>query len=149
MAFRDKLKQIFYINDTPHRIALSFSIGIFMGISPFLGLHTVGAIFLAWVFRLNKLVAFIGVAVLNPWTLVPVYSLCLWVGAKLTGVKQIIPDIDWADLTILTFMEKLGYLVVPFIVGTLIIAVISAVISYFIIHKIASKYKPVMAENKQ
>ncbi|MBI4837553.1 MAG: DUF2062 domain-containing protein [Nitrospirae bacterium] len=51
MAFRDKLKQIFYINDTPHRIALSFSIGIFMGISPFLGLHTVGAIFLAWVFR--------------------------------------------------------------------------------------------------
>ncbi|MBI5194709.1 MAG: DUF2062 domain-containing protein [Nitrospirae bacterium] len=149
MAFRDKLKQIFYINDTPHRIALSFSIGIFMGISPFLGLHTVGAIFLAWVFRLNKLVAFAGVAMLNPWTLVPVYSLCLWVGAKLTGVKQIIPDIDWADLTILTFMEKLGYLVVPFIVGTLIIAVISALISYFIIHKIASKYKPAVMENKQ
>lgn len=149
MAFRDKLKQIFYINDTPHRIALSFSIGIFMGISPFLGLHTIGAIFLAWVFRLNKLVAFVGVAMLNPWTLVPVYSLCLWVGAKLTGVKQIIPNIDWGALTILTFMEKLGYLVVPFIVGTLIIAVISAVISYFIIHKIASKYRLVTTENKQ
>ncbi|MBI4837554.1 MAG: hypothetical protein HY806_00040 [Nitrospirae bacterium] len=46
-------------------------------------------------------------------------------------------------------MEKLGYLLVPFIVGTLIIAVVSAVISYFIIHKIASKYKPVIVENKQ
>ncbi|MBI4709919.1 MAG: DUF2062 domain-containing protein [Nitrospirae bacterium] len=132
-----------------YKLYKRISIGIFMGISPFLGLHTVGAIFLAWVFRLNKLVAFVGVAMLNPWTLVPVYSLCLWVGAKLTGVKQIIPDIDWADLTILTFMEKLGYLLVPFIVGTLIIAVVSAVISYFIIHKIASKYKPVIVENKQ
>ena len=69
--FRDKFRSIFQIKEPPHRIALSFAMGVFMGISPLLGLHYIGAVLIAMIFRLNKLVAIIGVSVNNPWTIAP------------------------------------------------------------------------------
>ncbi|MBI4687517.1 MAG: DUF2062 domain-containing protein [Nitrospirae bacterium] len=141
MAFKDKFRQIFYINDTPHRIALSFAIGVFMGIAPLVGLHIVGALAAAWLLRLNKLVAFAGVCVLNPWTIVPMYSFSLWLGVKLMGMTSVIPQIDWGNESLLHIMKKLSHLLIPFVIGTSILSIISTPISYFIIKKIAIKYK--------
>lgn len=141
MAFRDKFRQIFFINDTPHRIALAFAVGIFMGIAPLIGLHIVGTLALAWILRLNKLVTFAGACVLNPWTIVPIYSFSLWFGAKLMGIKHLIPNIDWNNITLTSFIKELGSLILPFIVGTFALGAISALISYFIIRNIVSRYR--------
>ncbi|MBI5049855.1 MAG: DUF2062 domain-containing protein [Nitrospirae bacterium] len=141
MAFRDKLKQILYINDTPHHIAISFAFGIFMGITPLFGLHAIGTIFLAWLFRLNKLVAIAGAAILNPWTVVPIYSFSLWLGAKLMGLKHILPDINWSHITITSFIEKLSPLILPLVVGTLLLGIVCSAASYFIIRNLVIRYR--------
>ena len=143
MSIRDRLRQILKVKDTPHRIAMAFALGVFMGISPLLGLHTVGAFFLAWLLGLNRLVAIIGVYITNPWTIAPIYSFCLWVGAKLTGLERIIPTIGWSDVTVMVYMSELKPLIIPFLVGTMVVGSLSAVVSYFIIHWAVVKYRNV------
>jgi len=152
--FRDKLRGIFQVKDTPHRIAMAFALGVFMGISPLVGLHFIGAFFLAWIFRLNKLVTLIGASINNPWTIVPISSLCIWVGAKLTGIKKVLPEVDWGSLTLtgivsklidmdnfILILKKMTPLLTAFVVGSLVICIISAIASYFIIHSLATRYR--------
>ena len=143
MAFREKFRSIFYVKDTPRRIALAFAIGVFMGISPFLGFHTIGAFFLAWLFGLNRLVAVVGVYLNNPWTMVPIYTFCTWVGAKLIGMKQLLPDIDWKNITFMDMIDKLAHLILPFFVGTITVGIVAAITSYFIIQIMVTRYKKI------
>ncbi|RJR18002.1 MAG: DUF2062 domain-containing protein [Nitrospiraceae bacterium] len=155
---RDKLRAIFNVQDTPHRIALAFAFGVFMGISPFLGLHYAGGIFLAWLFRLNRLVAIIGISVNNPWTLVPISTLSVWTGAKLMGIKQVLPEVDWGSISFMTVVEwgkslitepgkfidlaiTLLPLIKAFVAGSFVVCTLSAIISYVIISKLANRYK--------
>jgi len=152
--FRDKFRGIFNIKDTPHRIAMAFALGVFMGISPLIGLHYLGAFFLAWLFRLNKLVTLIGASVNNPWTIVPISSFSVWVGAKLIGLKKVLPDVDWGNVTItnivskFTDMDKLIYLmkelmplIASFFVGSMIMCTITSVASYFILQMLVIRYR--------
>ncbi len=152
--FKDTFRSIFNVKDTPQRIALAFAMGVFMGISPLLGLHYILALFLAWILRLNKLVAVVGVSVNNPWTIVPISSFCVWIGAKLMGIKQVLPEVDWGSVSLTGVMTKLTDLdnfillvkelmplIKSFFVGSFLIGTISAVISYFIIQPLATKYQ--------
>jgi uncharacterized protein (DUF2062 family) len=120
---------------------MAFALGVFMGISPLLGLHTIGAFFIAWLLRLNRLVAIIGVYITNPWTIVPIYTFCIWVGARLTGLEKIIPAVNWNDVSFMVFMGELKHLIIPFLVGSIVVGSISAIISYFIIHWAVVKYR--------
>ncbi len=134
MGFRDRLRGILSIKDSPHRLATAFAMGVFIGVSPLLGLHTVLGIALAWIFRLNKIVTMTGVFVTNPWTIVPIYSFSVWVGAKFLGITHIIPDVDWAHLKFSALFSELRPLLMPFVIGTLFVGFVSSVISYFIIY---------------
>lgn len=153
MAFRDKFRGIFLAKDTPHRIALAFALGVFMGISPLLGLHYIGGFFFAWIFRLNKLVTFIGVSVNNPWTMVPIFSFCIWVGKKLIGIKQVLPKVNWKGMTLtnisrFTDMDNFIYLInelmpllASFFVGSFVVCTFAAIASYFIIQTLVIRYR--------
>lgn len=152
--FRDKFRGIFQVKETPHRIALAFSIGVFMGISPLIGLHYIGGFFIAWLLRLNKLVTLIGVSVNNPWTIVPISSFSVLVGAKLIGIKQVLPEVDWKNVTLTSIissftnidnfiytLNKLMPLLASFFVGSFVLCIVGAVASYFIIQIMVAKYR--------
>lgn len=156
--FKYKLKSVFLVKDSPHHIAMAFAMGVFIGISPFLGLHYIGAFCLAWLFRLNKFVALVGVTVNNPWTIVPISSFCAWFGARLIGINQVLPEVDWKGITlmkiagwlknlvtdfdnIIMLVRELMPLIKSFFVGSLVIGAVSAVASYFIIQHLAARYR--------
>ncbi|GBE03845.1 hypothetical protein BMS3Abin09_00768 [bacterium BMS3Abin09] len=154
--FRDKFRAIFQVNEPPHRIALAFAMGVFMGISPLLGLHYIGAVLLAMLFRLNKIVSIIGVSVNNPWTIVPLSTFCVWFGAKLLRIKQVLPVVDWENISLssiamkFTDFEKLMHMIrdlwpllSAFFVGSFIICTISSIASYFIILRLAGRYRKI------
>lgn len=134
MGLRDKLREIVRIKESPRRIALAFAVGVFLGMSPFLGLHTVMGIAAAYAFRFNKFVTMVGVYVTNPWTIVPIYTFSTWFGAKLMGMEQVIPDIDWNNLTLSSFFSEMRHLLWPYLLGTTLISIISAVAGYFVIY---------------
>ncbi|WP_333653065.1 DUF2062 domain-containing protein [Dissulfurispira sp.] len=139
MALRDKLAAIFSVKDSPKKIAISFAVGVFIGMSPILGLHTVLGIAAAWIFRLNKFVTIIGVYVTNPWTIVPIYTFATWFGAKLLGVKKIIPAIDWNNISFNYLLNEMSHLLLPFVFGTTLLGLLSAIAGYIIIYQAAMR----------
>ncbi|GAB4537525.1 MAG: hypothetical protein Fur0020_06190 [Thermodesulfovibrionia bacterium] len=141
MGYIDKFRGILYIKDTPQRIALSFAFGAFWGCSPLLGLHTIGAFFIAWLLGLNRFIAVAGAYVTNPWTIVPIYTFSLWLGAKVIGVEDVMPDIDWSNISALGLINEIKHLLLPFIVGTSIFGIIVAVIGYLTIYYLVLRYQ--------
>jgi uncharacterized protein len=79
------MDQLLHIDDTPERTATAFALGVFVGFSPFLGLHTLLAIVAAFLFNLNRVAVLLGVYVNLPWFLAPYYAIATMVGAELTG----------------------------------------------------------------
>ena len=122
-------------------MAIAFAIGVFIGMSPLLGIHTILGLLAAWVFRLNRLITIVGVYITNPWTIVPIYSFGTWIGAKIIGMDNLIPAIDWSHITFVGFFKEFRPLLLPFLIGNTAIGIVSAVVSYILIYKAAKKYR--------
>jgi len=52
------MEDLFGSMDSPQKKALSIALGVFIGLSPFWGFHTIIVLFLAIVLKLNKAIAF-------------------------------------------------------------------------------------------
>lgn len=138
---RDRIKNVLQLNDSPNKLALAFALGVFIAFSPTLGLHTISCILLAWAFRLSKLVVLTAAFINNPWTIVPMYGFCLWVGIKVTGSGAAIPNIAWNELSLTNVYFILKPYLWPFIVGTLLVGVLAAAASYAVIYWAAVRYR--------
>jgi uncharacterized protein (DUF2062 family) len=129
------------LDDTPHKLALAFAIGIFIAFSPWLGLHIVSCIVFAQVFRVSKLVVLTAAFVNNPWTMVPMYAFCLWFGARITASDMSIPEIAWTEIGFRDLFTVLKPFLWPFIAGTLAAGTIAAVVSYFVFYWAVVRYR--------
>jgi uncharacterized protein (DUF2062 family) len=107
--------------------------------SPLLGVHTLLALLFAWIFRLNKFVTIVGVYVTNPWTIVPIYSFGTWIGARLLGINDIMPHIDWANLSMKELLHTFRPLLLPFVLGSTILGTVSTFLSYLLIFRLVRK----------
>ena len=91
--FRKAFRRLLAIDDPPERTALAFSIGVFIAFSPFLGLHTILATLIAFLFRFNKVAIYTGTFINNPFfTLVPIIIGSYAVGAFFLGRPMRLPD---------------------------------------------------------
>ncbi|MEW6118099.1 MAG: DUF2062 domain-containing protein [Nitrospirota bacterium] len=139
LGLRDKLQQVVLAKDSPKKIAISFAAGIFIGMSPVLGLHTVLGIVAAWIFGLNKFVTIVGVYITNPWTIIPIYTFSTWVGARLLGITDIIPAVDWNNMSFTSLLGEIKPLLLPFIFGSTLIGAVSAAIGYVVVYQAVMK----------
>lgn len=137
---RAAFRRLLAIDDPPERTALAFSIGVFIAFSPFLGLHTIMATVLAFLFRFNKIAIYTGTFVNNPFlTLVPIILASYAVGALVLGRPLSLPT---EDLELLKHPELFSSdywrrlfqqsrdVLVPFAIGGMVLSVIFSVIAY-------------------
>ena len=85
--FKDLIKKLLHVEDTAERTALAYSIGIFLGYSPFLGFHTLLGIAVAFLFKLNRVAVLLGAWSNFPWWLVPYYTIATWLGMWVMGFQ--------------------------------------------------------------
>jgi len=127
-----------------HAKALSVAAGMFIAVSPFLGFHFLMAFALLAVCRsLDKVLVLAFTMANNWWTMVPIYGLGLWIGGLMTGQNGLdIGTVNWDMLTLTRFLngDAIAYIatylkpmVVPFVVGNLALAIITAAASYAIV----------------
>jgi hypothetical protein len=132
------LDRLLHTHDTPRRTAAAFAIGVFFGFSPFLGLHTVLGLVVAFAFGLNRVAVLLGVYSNLPWIVPAYYTLTTLLGAALLGVN-VPPDLlrelresltyaSWSELT--TLARRLTPLLWAFGVGSTAGAVALAVVAY-------------------
>src|SRR4029453_15373169 len=86
-GWRYKLAQLLHPHDTPQRTAAAYAIGVFFGFSPFLGLHTVLGLCVAFALNLEPGAVLVGVYSKLPWILPPYYTLVTLAGAALLRVE--------------------------------------------------------------
>ncbi len=141
MSLGDKLRLVLTVEGSSRRIAFAFALGVFVGMSPFLGLHTLMAIGIAVAFRFNKVVTLAGAYITNPWTIIPIYTFSTWLGVKLTGSEDALSSINFHSINIFNIFRMLEGLLVPFFVGTLFVGSIAGVVSYFIVKTILRRMR--------
>jgi len=138
--FRARFRRLLSLDDPPERTALAFSIGVFIAFSPFLGLHTIAATLIAFLFRFNKIAIYTRTFVNNPFlTVVPIIVASYTVGAFLLhrpfgispeGVALLRhPRLFSADYYQLVFAQS-WELLLPFAVGGLVLSVVCSLIAY-------------------
>ncbi|PYS93712.1 MAG: DUF2062 domain-containing protein [Acidobacteria bacterium] len=138
--FRAAFRRLLALDDPPERTALAFAIGVFIAFTPFLGLHTILATLIAFLFRFNKIAIYTGTFINNPFlTLVPIIFASYGLGARLLGRPVRLPR---AGLRLLaephplvgTYWHELfrhGWDIwLPFAVGGLCLAVVCSLLAY-------------------
>jgi uncharacterized protein (DUF2062 family) len=137
---RSLIKQALHLDESPHRTALAFALGVFIAFSPTYGLHTLSAVFCSWAFRLNFLAVMAGSLLNNPWTMVPILGATFWTGFQIMGIPDV-PALHWSDLSVESFYQQIRPYAVPFFIGGLTLSVIGAAVSYPLAYYFVNQYR--------
>jgi uncharacterized protein (DUF2062 family) len=139
---RKWMEALLHIHDTPERTAAAYAVGVFFGFSPFLGLHTVLGLGVAFVFNLNRVAVLAGVYSNLPWIIAAWYALTTAFGAWLLGTKvppefgEMIRQMFSLTLFSADFWRRMAHdmrpLLWPYVVGSLLGAVSLAVPAYWL-----------------
>lgn len=147
---RRALGELLHLEDTPHRIALAFGLGIWIAFSPLLGLHTLIALGIAFAFRLSRGAILIGCYVNNPWTLAPLFLAGTVVGCALLGVStEGLATIDWDQHGLAFYTDLLAHLrpyLWPFVLGNTVLGVVFGLLSYFVLRRVLERRRPAGVE---
>jgi uncharacterized protein len=122
-------------DETPERLALAFSLGVFLTFTPLVGLHMILGVAVAFRFGLNRVALFSGMFVNNPWTLVPYYALATYLGGWLIGFPPSapFPSLAWHHVLAGSFWHQLGMqwrLLLPMAIGSTILSILGAALAY-------------------
>lgn len=138
--FRATFRRLLALDDPPERTALAFSIGVFIAFSPLLGLHTILATLIAFLFRFNKVAIFSGTFINNPFlTLVPIIIASYAIGAFILGRPLRIPAagvelLMHPHLLTAAYYRRLFHeswdVVWPFTIGGLVLSVVCSLVAY-------------------
>ena len=152
------------IPDTPHKISLGMSCGIFASFTPLFGLHFLIAGFLSYLLRANVLASLIGTFVGNPITfpIITVFNLKLgeWIlgsseyssgdGGKIFEgfldfifliYKSFFTEGSIGEKNVPRINEFLNGVFIPYSLGGLILGIFIAVISYFLLRPLVATYQ--------
>jgi uncharacterized protein (DUF2062 family) len=129
------LQVLLHIEDTPHRTALAFAIGVWIAFFPVWGIHTGMALAIAFLFRLNRAAIVVGAWINNPWTMAPMYMGGTILGCFFLGVSsEGLDDIDWdlhGEAFFGALVEGLRPYIWPFVIGNLTLGIVGGLAGYF------------------
>ena len=142
------LRQLRELRGKPHEIALGMAIGVFIGITPTIPLHTILAVTLALLVRGSKLAAALGVWVSNPLSIPLFYYGSYRVGQLVLGLPGIsLPD----DRSLLVMARLGGQIVGAMMLGGVILGIIPAMLAYVLTLKLTSsqRFRGAAAEHEE
>lgn len=135
---KEKLKHwirvILHTDDSPERTSFAFATGVFISfLPPVPYVHTILALIVAFVFRMNRIAVIVGAYVNTPFTMAPVLFLELSIGLACLGGGEA-PGVTWRQLATWQGWKDAGVelrpFVAPLILGCVILGLVAAVIAY-------------------
>lgn len=123
---KKRLRTAFLEDHSPHQVAVSFGVGMFVTALPTLGTGLLVFIVLAYFFEeLSKVALFASVLVLSPPVKWGVYASSYWLGERLLGP---LPAVTFDGLSLSIGVDVLTRLWA----GNLVLAVVFAVVGYLV-----------------
>lgn len=117
-----------------NEIAFGIALGNFIGFIPVIGTHTIAAIGLAYILRLNTLIVILGTQISNPLS----YPFQLFISAE---VGNLIMKGKFLDITFSKNLNYLNHYLMPIIVGSFVVGVLVSGISYGLVKFFLKKRK--------
>lgn len=115
------LEDLLHSEDSKLKKSLSVALGVFIGVSPIWGFHTVTVLFLAFAFRLNKLIAFAFSNVsLPPFIPFIVYA-SLALGGFILG-KTDNENFEWNNFE--SYREHISLHLTEYLLGSIVLSII-------------------------
>lgn len=133
---RQWLDHLLHTHDTPERTAAAYALGVFIGFSPLLGVHTLLGLVLAFALGLNRVAVLLGIYSNVPWILPAYYTLATIGGAEILRIpvkRRLIPQLtsalaNWQDFRHLA--DVLAPFAWAYALGSTLCAVILAFVAY-------------------
>jgi uncharacterized protein (DUF2062 family) len=139
---RKVYKRFIRIRGKPREVALGFALGLFIGMTPTIGVQMPIAIFFAALCKWSKLSAAIGVWISNPLTAPLIYGVTYIIGAKLMSLDPVFNmplSPTWSTLK--AMLQKAPQALGAMTVGGAIIGLPLAVIGYYLSYEAVEKYQ--------
>ncbi|MCH9655650.1 MAG: DUF2062 domain-containing protein [Planctomycetes bacterium] len=148
---RTLLRSILMLDDSAHSIALGTAIGMFIALTPTVGIQMLIVICFAFLtrplFRFNQIASLITVYVSNPLTIVPIYWFDYKIGTYYVGGSMTQADFakilefegfsGWWE-TVKQLLLEVGS---PLIIGSLIVATFFALVTYPIMLRLVMHFQ--------
>jgi len=132
---------------SPRKLAATVCLGVYIGISPLVGFHTIMTFLFGWLFALNIAVLFtVSFLIHNPWTTIPIYAMDHVFGKWLLGIFNIDGmqfDPEWVEscnLFLKTHTGISGLSLTAFLVGGNLLAVSISVMLYPLAKRVFAYY---------
>lgn len=129
-SLRQQIRLLFLSHDSDGQIALGAAIGIFVGISPFVGTQTIAALGLSLIFGASRLAALLGTLVNNPVTMPLLFLLEAKLGSFVLGYRLTLPEGIWDNMAELFSLGRKAF--ASIMVGFVIIGLVSSIAAYFL-----------------
>lgn len=140
MTPRVLLRSILMLDDTPHSIALGTAIGMFVGMTPTVGIQMLIVLSVGFLVRpffgFNRIAAVLTVYVTNPFTIIPIYWFNYQVGTfffpssvtyeDFVAVVQFDRRGEWFVRAV-SLISELGS---PLLIGCLVVATVCSLLTY-------------------
>ncbi len=161
--FRRALRGILRSNDSPRQIAGGVAVGTFVGFMPTMGGQMISAALLATLFRCSRIPAMAMVYITNPFTAIPIYGTCYFVGVAIlnpfgfhpTSLERLktifsahVPGGPWEMLYVrLVYLLDLGVdTLAPLWLGCLLCGAVAAIILYYITLRLVTGHRLIKVE---
>ncbi|MBI9076423.1 MAG: DUF2062 domain-containing protein [Desulfatibacillum sp.] len=145
-GLKGTLKRAFHrflaIRGTPRELALGLALGVFVGMSPFMGVHTAIAVLLAAIFKWSKISSAVGVQISNFATAPFVYWFTYHVGKFFWAAKVPFRAPGEFNLNgLLAMLSQTPEMIWILTVGGLITGIPLAFITYWITFNAVTRYR--------
>jgi uncharacterized protein (DUF2062 family) len=150
----ERLLELLGRSEPAEELAASFAVGVAVSFSPFIGLHWIIALAIAWFFRLNKVDVLLATfALVNPWTTLPVFTSSTVVGWWILHSDRPTSDLfrlDWGHFTLTSlrsngirpFQPYLG----SFFLGSILFSVVAGLVTYVLVLRLVNHHRRRKAE---
>lgn len=136
---RRRLDHLLHTHDTPERTAAAYALGVFIGFSPLLGIHTVLGLVLAFALGLNRVAVLLGIYSNLPWILPAYYTLTTVIGAEILRIpvkRRLVPQLtsalaNWRDF------RHLAHVLTPFAWAYALGSTLGALVLAFIAYRLS------------
>ena len=130
------------IRGRPREIALGLALGIFIGMTPSVGIQMAIAVFMAALFKWNKISAATGVWITNPLTAPLIYSINYVIGARLLEIKRgytLTPEVSIAGTS--HMLHNAPEIFWALLLGGVILGLPLAVAGYYFAYSATTRYQ--------
>jgi hypothetical protein len=149
MTIKDRINDFYNrflsLTGKPEEIARAMALGVFIGVTPTIPLHTALVMVSCLIFRQNITAAMLGATIIsNPLTIPFLYLAAYELGVLVLGLGA--NPFVLADYGVRSILEIGWHILYPLMVGGVILAVLFTVPSYFITRHVVVKLRNRNAE---